>query len=265
MVRWLSIALCTLSLTACVGDPPPSGPLGDHPLGPVFLVHGSWPDNAYLWVDELQEALHAAGIESILVPHAIVVGLGTDAPAERIAAFHGELVTRHARTTCRAELNLAGVGYSSGSDVLLESCLKGTPYARCDFGGSPLALWNGDLSRAIKSGSLRHLVNYFSPFDGMMWVTFGAGIYGYHGAGWEQVDNRLHFWPHVMPLFNRGYMIERLVDEYRAGTRAGAPRHTCSEDPRYARWYRAARERLRTDWDWTRASPPTPVDEPTRN
>lgn len=240
----LATALVAL-LTACVGPALPEGPPGDAPLGPVFLVHGSWPDNPWLWVDDLQEALQAAGVASLSVPHGVVVGIGTDAPTGRLAGFAQELQAEHSRTRCRAPLRLVGVGYSSGTDVLLHAGTAGVPFDRCYFAGSPLALWNGELRQALRAGAIRRLVNYFSPLDGLMWMTAGAGIFGYHGAGWTQVDNRLHFWPHVTPLWNRGYMVERLVDEL---TREPGPRHTCYQEPWYLDWYRGAAERLRTDW-----------------
>lgn len=232
-------------LSACVGPPPPEGRPGDAPLGPVFLVHGSWPDNPWLWVNDLQEALHAAGVASLSVPHGVVIGIGCDAPASRLAAFARELAAQHGRTRCPARLRLVGVGYSSGTDVLLRASTAGVPFARCYFGGSPLALWNGELRQALRSGGLGRLVNYYSPLDGLMWMTAGAGIFGYHGAGWAQVDNRLHLWPHVMPLWNRQSLVERLIEEL---AREPGPRHTCFQEAWYLDWYRVAGERLRCDW-----------------
>jgi len=241
----LAAALALLS--ACSGPEYPPTPPGDHPLGPVFLVHGSWPDFAGLWADDMAEALRARGIEGVLVPCFMLVGLGTGAPGERIAAFEAQLRYRHARTDCAAPLRLGGVGYSSGTDVLLVAAEEGAQLERVVFGGSPLSLWNGDLEDQLVAGRIEHLVNYFSPFDGLVWITFGSGQYGYHtgGSGQPRVDNRVHFWLHVTPLFNRDGYVEEVVEDL---ARLEGPRHTCYADPDYRAWYEDARERLRSDW-----------------
>ena len=236
-----------LALAGCCGPEYPDAPPGDHPVGPVFLCHGSWPDFPYWWTDDMAEALRARGIEAVLVPYFVLSGIGTGAPAERIAAFEAKLRWRHARTECRAPLRLAAVGYSSGTDVVLESAMAGAVYERVYFGGSPLALWNQDVERALVRGRIKRLVNYFSPFDGLVWITLGSGVYGYHAGGSAQhhVDNRVHFWLHVTPLFRRDTYLEEVSGELAA---CAGLRHTCYDDADYRAWYVAARERLRTDW-----------------
>lgn len=216
-------------------------------MGPVFLCHGSWPDNAWFWTDELAERLREEGIEAAVVPYTVLVGFGTGAPAKRIASFEGELRARHSRSSCRAPLRLMGVGYSSGTEVLALVAEEGARLERCWFAGSPLSLWNGTLRQALRAGRIGRLVNWFSPLDGLMWITAGSGVFGYHGAGWSQVDNRVHFWPHVMPRWRREYAVDELIEELLA-LGLDQPRHTCWTDPAYRAWYRSARESLRVEW-----------------
>lgn len=241
----LLLALLLL-LVGCVGSPPP-GPPGAHPIGPVFLCHGSWPDGPALWADDLRERLHERGIEGLVVPSLMIAGFGTGAPAERIADFQAALRARHAATSCRSPLRMMGVGYSSGTQVLAEAAAGGARFERCWFAGSPITMWNAVLGDALRQERIESLVNYFSPLDGIVWVKLGAGIFGYHGGDYARVYNRVHLWPHVTPRWRREYAVEQLLDELCERAGDAAP-HTCFGDPDYLAWYEGARERLRVDW-----------------
>ena len=46
LVVWLA------SLVGCTTASPPGAPMAS-PVGPVFLVHGIWPDNADWWMDDV--------------------------------------------------------------------------------------------------------------------------------------------------------------------------------------------------------------------
>lgn len=244
-----ALLFLVLALAGCTGSPPAAGPPGAHAMGPVFLCHGSWPDGPALWADDLRDRLRERGIEGLVVPYIAIAGFGTGAPAERIAGFQRELRWHHARTDCRAPLRLCGVGYSSGTQVLAEAAAAGARFERCWFAGSAVSMWNAVLGDALRQERIEGLVNWFSPLDLIVWVKFGAGIYGYHGAGYQRVFNRVHFWPHMMPLWRRDAAVEELVDELcaRAETSKGVS-HTCFEDRAYRAWYEEARERLRVEW-----------------
>lgn len=246
----LFAALILISV-GCVGEAPKRESPATHPLGPVFLCHGAWPDNAWLWVNDLADALQARGIEAAPVPYFSLFGIGTGAPAERVASFWRELETLHRGSRCRAPLRSVGVGYSSGTDVLTQAANLGVPFERMYFAGSPLPAWSSDVRRALEERTIERLINYYSPIDGLMWITGGAGMFGYHagGSGQVRVENRIHGWLHVTPLWNRTYAQEALVDELVKAVKKEARRHTCYQDPRYLAAYDAAKDRLRTDWE----------------
>jgi hypothetical protein len=238
-------------LSGCAGGPAPrahSFEPGRSAAGIVFIVHGIWPDG--WWVEDLARALRARGLEPLPVEHTtfawgVVLGYGTDGPAERIASFARKLEVRHRATGCTVPLRYEGVGYSGGTVVLLKAAERGVPLARAWFGGSPIACYSGDLERALADGRIGRLVNYWSIADGVVNPLFGAGALGFRGGPAERIENRAHARPHVVPVFEDREVAAELAAEIAREAR-GAPAHACFDDARFSRWFMNEKERLRT-------------------
>lgn len=244
------VALALVALAGC-SSYVPLDPPGPSPVGPVFVVHGIWPDGEGLWADEVIADLQEVGIEALPVRHlTFVLGYlfdyGTDEPADRIADFEREMRLRHARTSCRATLTVRGIGFSAGTAVLQKAAARGVRFETLVFGGSPLPSWSRSLLAVLREGRVGRLVNYFSPIDPVVLFTCGSGIYGFHAGGdpvQAHVENRLGWnlhWPEFWEDDERARLVQELVAEGDRG-----PLHTCYEDPDYLQWFREARAKLR--------------------
>lgn len=229
----------------------PPGPPATSSAGPVFLVHGVWPDSEDWWVDDVAAALEARGLEPLPVPYFCFIpgylfGYGTTPPADRIARFVEQFDEQHARTQCETPVRWNGIGFSAGTMVLTKAAERGVSFERLYFAGSPIPMWANYLREPLNDGRIQNLINYYSPTDLLVWMTCGAGIYGFHrgGGGQRRVVNRLHWWTHFTPLWDREVVVNRVVDELAESAR-GSP-HTCFERPWFRRWYETARDVLRT-------------------
>lgn len=219
------------------------------PKGFAFLVPGIWPDatRTNLWVPAQARALERRGVAALPVDYTCflpgyVLGHGTDRPAARIAAFVRALEAEHAATGCAAPLRLSAIGFSAGTMVLLKATEAGAALDRVYYGGSPLSLVSGRLEEAMRAGKMAALVNYCSPFDGVVGGVLGCGCFGFLGEGAGRVENRGHLHHHLDPVF-QGEEADRVAREIAAGGRAG-PAHTCVEDARFAAWLREAARAL---------------------
>lgn len=241
---------CLLSsgcVSAVRGDEAP----GRAAIGPVFLVHGIWPDGVDWWCDDVEAALRRQGVEGIRVPHTSFVagylfGFGTDLPADRLADFERKLRVRHRGTGCPAPLRLCGVGFSAGTEVLTKAAERGVRFERVYFAGSPLPVWSQTLARPLREGRILNLVNYHSPVDLVTLVTFGSGIYGYRGLDdrlADRVENRLHWRSHAQPLWDDEEVVEQVAAEI--ADLARGPAHTCFDHPEFWAWYQEATRKLR--------------------
>ncbi|MGE0710753.1 MAG: hypothetical protein AB7N76_27845 [Planctomycetota bacterium] len=247
----LALLLALSALPGCVGAPPAEPTQARSPAGPVVLVHGIFPDSVSWWIDEVQAELHRRGVQTLPVGYESFVfgyltGLGTDGPADRIAALEQGLRLRHARAACRARLQLAGVGFSAGTAVLEKAAERGVRFQRLYFAGSPLPLWSGALEEQLREDRVGVLVNYYSPLDGVVNGLLGMGAFGFRGAGpaAARVENRLHWRPHWLPLWDDEDEVHAVCAELVRAAGEGPP-HTCFEDPAFAAWFREAKARLR--------------------
>jgi hypothetical protein len=253
----LSVFLCVLLPLGCVGAPPaePSLTSPVSAAGPVVLVHGIWPDSVSWWVDDVQAELHDRGVRTLATGYTSFVfgyltGLGTDGAADRVAATEHALRVRHARTDCSARLALAGIGYSAGTAVLAKAAERGARFERLYFGGSPIPAWSGALATQLEEDRIGLLVNYCSLLDGVANLLFGAGALGFHGAGpaMSRVDNRWHWRPHWLVLWDSEEVVSEVVDEIVAAAEGDEP-HSCFADPAFEAWFLEAKRRLRVGED----------------
>jgi hypothetical protein len=244
------VALVLGALLPGCSSPPKGLPLGTSAAGAVFLVHGIWPDGDWWWTRDLARELSQEGLEPIVVNYNCFVGgwlfgYGTSPPAGEIARFVADAEANHSRTTCQTPLRWSGVGYSAGTVVLTKAAESGVNFERLYFGGSPIPMWSGWLQDRLREGSVDRLINYYSPFDLLVWVSFGSGIYGYHGGGaaQRQVINRLHFRTHYTSIWTQRRAVRTVVHELATSARGEA--HTCFRVPWYRRWFESAKDRLR--------------------
>jgi hypothetical protein len=262
-----TLAALALALFACATDPgirAASYLPRRSAAGFVFLVPGIWPDRAGtggFWISEQARALRAVGVEPLPVEHrtflwGVALGYGTKRPAEKIAAFARALEVRHRETGCPVPPRLHGIGYSAGTIVLLEAIARGASLDRLYFGGSPIFAWSGRIEAAIAARRLGTLVNYCSIFDGAASATLGCGAFGFRGDGGGRAENRPHLRTHLEPVFCDGEVARAVAGEIAAAGRGERP-HVCFDDPRFLRWFIAARERL-LDEDAPPEPPPAP-------
>lgn len=251
-----SLVSLALLASGCVSAPPaePSAPCTS-PAGPVFLVHGIWPDSVSWWIDEVQEELHARGIQTLPAGYTSFLfgylsGLGTDGVADRIAETERALRCRHAATGCEAELRLAGLGFSAGTAVLAKAAERGASFERLYFAGSPISARAGWVDRQLREGRIRRLVNYYSLVDGVTGALAGCGTLGFHASGpaASQVENRRHWWPHWLPFWDDEDYVREVVDELVASARSARP-HRCFSQPGFQAWFLEAKRRLRAGED----------------
>jgi hypothetical protein len=246
------LALALLLVLAGCSSYVPLDPPGPSAVGPVFVVHGIWPDGEGMWADEVIARLQEEGVEALPVRHlSFVLGYlldyGTDGPADRIAEFEREMRSRHARTSCRAPLRLSGVGFSAGTAILQKAAARGVHWETLVFGGSPLPSWSRSLLVVLREGRVGRLINYYSPIDPIVFWTCGAGIYGFHAGGalvQASVENRLG-WNLHWPEFWEDDELPRLIDDLLPDDGRAARPHTCYQDATYLEWFRAARVTLR--------------------
>lgn len=252
----LALLLGLALLTGCVTAPPaePSEP-STSPAGPVFLVHGIWPDSVSWWIDEVQEELHARGIQTLPAGYTTFVfgylsGLGTDGVADRVAATEHALRRRHASTGCEAELRLFGLGFSAGTAVLGKAAERGARFERLYFAGSPIPAWADWLEQQLREGRIERLVNYYSLLDGVTGALAGCGTLGFHAEGplATKVENRHHWRPHWLPFWDDEDYVREVVDEIVASARGGRP-HRCFSQPAFQAWFLEAKRRLRAGED----------------
>lgn len=262
----LALVLALAPGCAFLGAPAPrSRPLEPAPsaAGFAFIVHGIWPDG--YWVPDQALALRRHGVEPLPVEYTsflagYVLGHGTDRPAAKIVAFARALLARHGASGCPTPVRLHGIGFSAGTMVLLKSAEAGGALERVYFGGSPLPAWSGRLEDVLAAGGIAALVNYCSPFDGIVGATLGCGTLGFLGERRGRVENRGHLRHHLVPVFADAEVADRVAREIAAGARGAAP-HRCFEDPAFASWFRSAQTRLA---DEAAAEEPPPAAPPVR-
>ncbi len=233
--------------------------------GVVVLVHGIWPDGA--WIAPAADAMREAALEPVPVDYGTFVagyfsGKGTDRPAARLLAFAVLLDRAHAATGCDAgPLRLHAVGFSGGTVVILKAAALGATFDRAIFGGSPIFTASGDLAAALAAGRFRGgVVNDWSPVDGLVGGVLGMGQLGYWG-GAPGVEDRAIFSVHVLTPWAPPFAGERgraIAAELAARADLGRPHRRCLDaDGGFYAWLRRAAESLE-DEDGKVPGPPPP-------
>lgn len=243
-------ALLVLALLAGCSTVDPEREPGRSAVGPVFLVHGIWPDREGWWIDEMVVALRKRDLEAIPIPYGTFVtgyvfDYGTVGPADRLAELERELRARHAKTACVVPLKLNAVGFSAGTAIIMMAAERGARFERVQFAGSPIPFYSERLARQLREDRIRRLVNYRSLFDLMVYPFLGIGAFGYEPDGpiAERVENRRHWGFHIPPW--TGHVgRERVVADLSALATDGA-RHGCFDDKAFKAWYMRAREAAR--------------------
>lgn len=242
-------ALLLLVATGCSTVDPERDP-GRSATGPIFLVHGIWPDRESWWIDEMVVALRKRDLEAIPIPYATFVSgyvfdYGTEASADKIAEFERTTRALHRTTQCAVPLTFQGVGFSAGTAILMMATERGVTFEQVHFAGSPIPLFSKRLARAVGEERIKALINYYSPLDMITYVFLGSGAFGYHGASKaaERIENRRHWGFHIPPWTNHEARL-RVVEEL-AALGKGRPRHTCFDELAFRQWYMAARQTLR--------------------
>ena len=187
------------------------------------------------------------GLEPIVVTYNCFVGgylfgYGTSPAAEHIARFVRDAEEQHALTSCRTPFRWNAVGYSAGTMVLTKAADLGVQFERVYFAGSPIPTWRGYLADQLNRGKIQRLINYYSPFDLLVWVTCGSGFMGYHGPTAQPVLNRAHFRTHYNTVWNQDQAQRDVIVEL-MGSAEGAP-HTCFQVPGFRRWFDDAKKTL---------------------
>jgi hypothetical protein len=244
-------ALLIAALAAGCATGPRTRPL-EPVLGPAgfcLLCPGIEPDGvrADFWIPGAVRALRARGVEPLPVDYACflpgyVLGHGTDRPAEKLAAFGRALAAAHEASGCAAPVRLHGIGFSGGTMVLLKAAERGVALERVYFGGSPISLASARLEDALRERRIGRLVNYCSPFDGVVGGVLGCGAFGFLGDGDGRAENRGHLRWHLDPIF-QGEEGARVAREIGASGR-GLPPHTCLANAEFFAWLRAAETAL---------------------
>jgi hypothetical protein len=245
----LAPSLLLLALAGCSAPPPRlalDDPARPTPRGFVVVVHGVFPDGVWSsWPEEVAARLEREGAVAAVVDyHCGLLDYWFSSKVERTASRIAEAVraldAAHARQGCKVPLEVAGIGYSGGTRVLLDAALMGVSFRRQVYSGSPIFLASRDLGRALALGRVQRLVNYCSLVDGFVWPLLPIGIWGYGGEHASRVCDRVTFEVHgIMPFaFERERVARETVSAF---TRE---EHPCFKDPEFLKAVRGAVEYL---------------------
>lgn len=193
----------------------------------VFLVPGIFNDFGSRWCEQAQEELARSrtGLGIVVrywtTPIGMWLNTGSDEPGRAMARLAEELEREHRLSGCPTELELLGVGFSHGCEVLAEAGKRSkTRFRRFVFlQSSAFALSTG--ARELLGERVDEIVcvSSFADVATLLFVPLGQGTFG--GLGLENRRIVRFHWPWFSQAFLED-VLEWLLPDAR---RDAAPSH----------------------------------------
>jgi hypothetical protein len=178
----------------------------------VFIVPGIFNDFGSHWCEQVQADLadRGAGVGIVVrywtTPIGMWLNTGSDEPGRAIAQLAEEIAEQHRRSGCPIELELLGVGFSHGSEVLVDASQRANVHFKRFVLLQSSAFCLSTNARDLLGERVDEIVCVSSWADvaTLLFVPLGQGTFGGLGLDNRRIT-RFHW-----PWFSRGFRQEVL-------------------------------------------------------